>query len=631
LRAAWFGLLCAWVACGGEPVSVPTPTPMPAVGDLGAEVATVRPVWAGCNELLDGVCLIWRSRGADTAKERELRAWLDVAPSTGVAVEIDGVAVEAEAVAADAGVRLHIPIPSRAASIVLRGSGVEGSLRLEYLEFGEAFDGAVEAINRGEVKAGCGALAEIGESSPWVDRVQAAARIADHCNDRSAGDRLSKLQAAAALARQAGYVRTFGRITSAIAYVQLIELGDGQAARGSAGKLESVGTGSGELEAWAGYIADRAGDSNAALESATRVHRWASRLKMPLESRGALEMQGTILARSGRATEAIALARAVAAEGLRETQPCDRARTLINATWIHQLLAESELPNDPPYDGMLAVMAIYESGECVNPREALHARVNIARAAVAEAEFEVAERWIAGVDAEDPLLALQDLRMEVEDVRAAIALGTGRWELAPIPLLLRRPQDGSPRIRWQSATRDAQLLERFGLADAAIEAWSRAEAVVETTVVPGPNGAEYISGRARSIHGLVGAHRRRPADDRAGGDGRAHALAGAAHRDLRVRLGGRRRLRVEIGAARRRRRARPSAPARGLLLAVVRGDPLARRLHRPDVRRRGRLDDPRLGVGHRDAGRHLHGGVQRRPGEPARRGEQRVSPIHCGG
>lgn len=467
----------------------------------------MRPVWAGCNELLDGVCLIWRSRGQDAAKGRELRAWLDVAPSTGIAVEIDGVVVDAEAVPADAGVRLHIPIPSRPASIVLRGAAVEGSVRLEYVEFGEAFEGALAAINRGELQAGCAALEEIGEGSAWVDRVQAAARIADHCGDGTAAGRLRKLRAAAAMARRAGYVRTFGRITSAIAYVQLVELGDLPAARGSAAQLENVGTGSGELEAWAGYtamlIADRSGDSEAALDSAARVQRWAFRMKMPAESRAALEVQGNIFAKSGRATEAIALARAVADEGRLESRPCDRARTLNNATWIHQLLAESELPHDPPYEGMVTVMGIYERGECANPREALHARVNIARAAVVEADFEVAEHWIEAVDGEDPLLALEDLRMEVEDVRAAIALGTGRWELAPIPLLVRRPHAGSSRVRWQSAARDAQVLERFGLTDAAIEAWSRAEAVVETTVVPGPNGAEYVSGRAGSIRGLV--------------------------------------------------------------------------------------------------------------------------------
>lgn len=467
----------------------------------------MRPVWAGCNELQDGVCLIWRSRGADTAKERELRAWLDVAPSTGIVVEIDGVAVDAEAVPADAGVRLHIPIPSHAGSIVLRGNGVEGSVRLEYLEFGAAFERAVEAVERGESKVGCAALAAIGEGSPWVDRVKAAARIADHCHDGTVADRIRKQQAAALTAANAGYLRTSARFISALAYTQLVEFGDMQAARASGARLEALATGSGEIEAWAGYtamlIADRGGDSKAALDAAHRVQRWASRLKMPAESRGALEVQGIILAKSGRATEAIALARAVADDGLRETQPCDRARTLINATWIQQLLAESGLPHDPPYDGMLTVMGIYEREECVSPREALHARVNIARAAVTEAEFEAAEHWIEAVDGEDPLLAVEDLRMEVEDIRAAIALGTGRWEFAPIPLLILRPQPGSPRIRWQSATREAQLLERFGLADAAIQAWSRAEAVVETTVAAGPNGAEYISGRASSILGLV--------------------------------------------------------------------------------------------------------------------------------
>lgn len=496
-------MLFAGLACSGEPA----PTPEAEVRDLGEAVATVRPVWAGCNELLDGVCLIWRSRGEDTAKARELRAWLDVAPSTEIAVEIDGVAVGAEAVPADAGVRLHIPIPAHPASILLEGAGVEGSLRLEYLEFGEKFEGAVEAIERGELQAGCAALREIGEHSSWVDRVKAAARIADHCHDGTLADRIRKQEAAAATAASAGYLRTSARFISALAYTQLVEFGDMKAARASAARLEALATGTGETEAWAGYtamlIADRAGDSKAALDSAARVQRWASRLEMPSESRGALEIQGTILAKSGRTTEAIALARTVADEALRETRPCDRARTLNNATWIHQLLADSELLHDPPYDGMVAVMGIYERGECANPREALHARVNIARAAVAEGEFETAQYWIEAVDGEDPLLALQDLRTEVEDVRAAIALGTGRWEFAPIPLLVRRPQLGSSRVRWQSAARDAQLLERFGLTDAAIAAWSRAEAVVESTVVAGPNGAEYISGRARSIRGLV--------------------------------------------------------------------------------------------------------------------------------
>ena len=80
------------------------------------------------------------------------------------------------------------------------------------------------------------------------------------------------------------------------------------------------------------------------------------------------------------------------------------------------------------------------------------------------------------------------------------------------PLVTPVPTVGDPRLRWHATVREAEVLERFGLESSAVDAWRRAEAILdENAASVGVSGGResFISGRTASVIGLVEALVRR--------------------------------------------------------------------------------------------------------------------------
>lgn len=487
--------------------------PPAAIADEPAPTI-VEPVWAGCDDYGEGTCVLWRTPSEIRAWERgkypELRAWVDVVPSASITVTVDGEHVEPTRVASDAGTRLHIKLPSGARTIQIEGPSASGRITLEIVPFSEEIDSAALAVASADSReAGCTALHSVDDSKPWHDRVQAARLLSEHCTPPDDAERLRAAETVAKLASDAGLRKIFVHHASAAAFYKLERLGDLEGARRLIEQIAESAKGLEEAEVVASYYAvllhQRSGETARAVEPAARAQMWAVRLGMTEFYVPIMEQRAIVLAELGRVAEASEIAAQVLAQSRSEVDACVRARMINNATWTLQLLAEGGGTHEPPYDAMVELLSIYDAGECQLPQGALHARINIARAALETGELDLAEAWLESIDPDDPGLEHQDLRPELVDLRARLAIETSEWKSYPVPLLANAPSSGAPRIMWQEAVRNATLLERFGLNAAAVDEWTRAESIVEGAVRGrlDSSGGSYISGRGESVRGLV--------------------------------------------------------------------------------------------------------------------------------
>jgi len=508
--AVALGIAVLVAGCDGASVGSTSAAEVDAPSTDGAEPVQV--VWVGCDEVRLGRCLFFGARSEVAQRSadagRELRVWVDVPLSVELSVAIDGRATPTAAVSADAGTRLHVPLPDGAELVEVSGPGVYGRLGIEVEELGPGISAAREALESARVQDACRHLALVGEGASWADRMHAAAISADRCNDGTAEDLVRGAERFAEVARQGGFARAFARAASMVAFHRLDRLGDVDGAAAWIDRMEEYADALPEVMVWTGYyrllLLDRTNAYAEALASAARAQRWGERLGMTREWHAVLEMHGVVLARLGRVDAALELAALVRAESLVQKDECQRARMMNNAAWIHQLLAQAELNDETSYDDLVEIETLYRRNDCRDPRNLLHARINAAKAALEEDELESAREWLQSIDLDDPNMAETELRMEYADVAAAIALGTGSWELYPRPLLVQRPVPAKPRLEWQAAVREAQLLERFGLLEAAVDEWKRAEDIVEASVsAAGRDRDRYITGRERSIRGLA--------------------------------------------------------------------------------------------------------------------------------
>lgn len=500
-------LLLAAVACEDEP----------AEQEVVAAEVIERPLieFAGCTELENGVCML-------TASERNVDVWIDVHAAAELDVRVDDEALEFERHAADGGLRIRVAVPSESKSIEIRGvdpAWTEGwSLPLGQLQEPGAVVRAKELARAGKIAEAESLLVAVLDEAKPRDRVMVLDVLRRVLHAR--GDRAGALQRAVEegeLAQELGLPRAEADAFAAAAFAAQEE-GENERARRFIARIHSQAERLPEARMRAAYqsslVAANAGDMMLALRHLNDAERIAIRLGRDVA--GISMMLASVLGDLGRGPDALAaLHRSIdVAAGL----TCgNHARQLNAAGFTHLVLAEQGLEHGPARPLLEAALALVEPpGECPSPRLYADVRVNLALDALEEAEPEEALRHISEI--EDVPAYLEPW---IEEINGRIGLETGRWEL--MPPLVRRPDPQSPvGLRWAALERHAELLERLGLIDAAIEAHVEAEGLLEeATNGIGVNvGQElFLAGRSASsrhaVRLLVHAGRHREAFCRA--------------------------------------------------------------------------------------------------------------------
>jgi cellulose synthase operon protein C len=479
--------------------------PDPAPPAQSVTAAIVGPVWAGCDDYVGVECVLIRGE-----KPSSIRAWVDVPPTVPIELVFDGVSETASAVPVDGGSLLRARIPSDARELVVRGNGVYGSLALDWHESHPAIAAVRKAMQSGALAEGCELLSHMPDDLTGRDRIDLLG-YQSACIDPSDSRRLAQLfEEAAEIAAESGLRRSFVRAAHAAVHTHLERRADPSSARPWVLRMQERASGLPELEVLAHYcellLLRREGSLSKALAAGTASVRWAERLGMNQDFMMGSEARATLLAELGRAEDSRELSRTLLDAAAGFANPCARARIIHNASWTQQLLADAGLDHDPPLDHMLDEAEIYESRACDNQYDRLIARINVATAALTEHDVTLASDWLELIEVEDRATASPELLAQIDYLELGIALESNRWDAVSLPLLTLAPAVGDARMRWRAAVREAQVLERFGVELAAVDAWRRAEALLDedAAAVGVSDGREsFISGRSMSAVGLV--------------------------------------------------------------------------------------------------------------------------------
>ena len=381
MSARWSSLLviCAAIACASPPAPDAGPSAPPTV-------ALHTAYWAGCDDHVEGACVLVRTDAPPT-----VRAWLDVPPSTRVEVEIDGDAVEPTRVLADRGTRVEVVVPVGAEALSLHGEGISARLELRWHTRDPAMEAAWAAFHDRSLDAMCTALSRLPADADALDRVDEL-RLTRGCGDLADERRGVELDGEAAdVALASGLPMTFVRASTPIIHACLGSLGDLACAEAWSARLDrELPEDASVLANYArGLVAARRGQLVTAKDRFAESQRWAERLGMAEDFDLALEESAMILAELGRTEPAREAATRLYGSAKDRADACDRARTINNAAWALQVLAEAGLVDEPPLDWMLEEAEIYESGACDDPKYRLNARLNVVSALLAGGDVDL--------------------------------------------------------------------------------------------------------------------------------------------------------------------------------------------------------------------------------------------------
>ena len=482
------GPLCAAalvvVACGGEdPPRPAAASPVPAI-----EVS-------GCADVREGACLL-------SPEVRTVSLWVDAPADIRPTVRIDGRKAEAQpsGTRADGGVHLSVDVPDGTRELALVGQWTDDwSLPLRWLP---ALD-AVAQANAASGEAKVEILDAAATAASGLDRVRLLDQLRVEVRRRGDVTRSRSLaQQQAELAAKLGY-RRFEAAARMAEGFDALERGKLDAARGfltaASAHANAFPIVAAEANHLAGLLHRKTGDITAAVTSLSEAERAARRHQLHRVLPSILLAKATTLGELGRGEEATRAA-AGALEAADDLPCVDRGRLVSTVGWINLILDDQRLPHEPPtpfFERALAAFA--PGGACPHPVLAADVLVNLALAALAEDEPELALDHVRSIEAVPP-----HLRAWATEVEARVGLATGRWSL--VPSLLETPRAGSPGLRWAAWQRQARARERFGLIDAAIDADARSEALLDELVesLGIDHGRElFLAGRSASAEALV--------------------------------------------------------------------------------------------------------------------------------
>ncbi|MEM9453764.1 MAG: CHAT domain-containing protein [Myxococcota bacterium] len=452
----------------------------------------VDPDMGTCHRRADQTTPLWI--WIDVDAQTPLRIWADDEPWPLL-----------ERVTVDGGQRLRLSLPATVARLRIEAQAPRWREPFELLLVAEHEPGTVATARQLPESAAVESLVAA------LDGRQGAERLAIlHALHKQAGNeaRLAHAEAAAELAEALGRPREFVESATTALYLHAIDRNDLVAARRWIDRLAQAQedpTARVLIHYYRGVLATRTGDLGSAIQAFDDAGRLAERLGMTAHWLGARQMHATLLAEIGRGREALKSARQALAGARDPALPCsERQHALGNVAWAQLMLAQAGLDHDPPRPLMREQLALLEPGaECPDPADEAWVRINLALAALVDAEPEEAWAWLEQGQLQ-PVPSW--LRGWFSEIRAQIGLETGRMELLP-PLVRTERSDAELSLRWAAAIRTARTFERFGLVDAAVDAYLDAERILDqesSTLGVDVGGQElFLAGRQASAQGLV--------------------------------------------------------------------------------------------------------------------------------
>lgn len=475
------------------------PTKEPLTAALVVERPTIE--LAGCLHVDPDASTCHRR--ADQATP--LCVWVDVDAETTLRIWADDEPLPPlERVTVDGGQRLRLSLPTTVTRLRVEARTPRWREPFEVWLVAEPEPVAITTARQQPERAAIKSLVAALEDQQGAERLAIL-----HALHKRAGNehRLAHAEAAADLAEALGRPREFVESAGTALYLHAMDRNDLVAARRWIDRLaQARGDPAARvlLPYYRGVLANRTGDLGSAIQAFDDAGRFAERLGMTAYWLGARQMRATLLAEIGRGHEALKSAREALAGARDPTLPCsERQNALGNVAWAQLMLAQAGLDHDPPRPLMREQLALLEPGaECPDPADEAWVRINLALAALMDAEPEEAWAWLK----QGQLRPVPSwLRGWFSEIRAQVGLQTGRMELIP-PLVRTERSDAELGLRWAAALRTARTFERFGLVDAALGAYLDAERILdqEGSTLGVDAGRElFLAGRQASVQGLV--------------------------------------------------------------------------------------------------------------------------------
>lgn len=481
------------VFCGGcsEPSETAEPT-----AELDVEVLV-----SGCRAPNDAPC----TRLVQSSQDPVV-AWVDLSPTADLSVEVDGHAVEVEQALVDGGTQLRFQLEVSAATVRIESTdGVvldrEVRWQAQPIEVSIAWAvhhfGVPPTLTRrflwvvSHFRTGYAAL-----------RTRRLLQKFQFGTQQGAESRRT-LEALLPLAESLGAEQDVAELAAALAYQQTAGRNYSEA-RVTMETLERVRNTSPESAIQAALreseLATGAFDHAATLaayRSALRLARRLGHRSEALYIENRLIVLSSELGLRGEARELISNAY-VALET--EPIPCsNKAAMRSNLGWAQLRLAAMGHEKDVPHADFEQALEAFTK-ECPNPSEAANNIANLALAALLDGEITESQRRVRELDAYGSLPRLESF---VEDLSREIRIQDPTWhhERPLIAEPVTRPGAG-----WERWNQHARELRSWGLDEAAIEAFARAEEELDfaTTTLPlGKGHGNYVGGRTSSLEGLL--------------------------------------------------------------------------------------------------------------------------------
>ena len=489
--------MAAVAACGSQEA--------PAVAETSSAPAAPVPavMFAGCSEVGPRLCV--RDGAAP------LVVWLDIQRHAELRVAVDGEVVHPESSPVDGGLRLVIEADAEASRLEIDGLQPTWTsawvLELRPHQQPPEVAAAMKRLRGGEPDAAVEWLeAELPSLSP-DDRLDALGWLAAAAWVTTGRISPEREHAVVELARELGQTHREAQSLATLIVAWLLPRGELLEAQARLERLDALAEHDDQAKVWAAdrraRLADVAGDSAAALRGFEATTRHAARLgavKTELEAWKALSALHMRVSRWPEVDVALARIERLADDPSIDCRNRMAALTAIGWRRLRQRAAGLDAPwPDPEFEAALALAE--PGGRCPNPDAEDNLRINLALSNLHDGDPAGALLWLEPLDD-----VREDLEPWVREIRARGGMQLGRLEHVPSPLVV--IDDPNPDDQWNALVRQAEFLSTIGAHAAVLEAWSRAEALVEggAAELDVSAGREhFVAGRRASAEGLVDA------------------------------------------------------------------------------------------------------------------------------
>ena len=433
-------------------------------------------------------------------------AWVDLPPSAGFVVRVDQTPIPVTTSLVDGGTQLRFDIPSSASSLSIEHAGGPILARAVHWQRQPLENPFVIWALGKRVPTSvllyfleAAALARTGYGRLQVQRLRQKLLFQTRQLERSR----EALETTLAHALTLDARHDAAEIAAALAYQHTVAL-DFSSARSVLSRHEPLRAASPEAALHADLrdaeLATAVFDLAGAIAANERALRLTRRLGDEAEALNVENQIIMLISELGLRDEAIARIEQGQRALDRLELPC-RSKAVLqgNLGWARlRLAARGLLPDVPHEEFERALDAVTRT--CPDRAEAANQTANLALAALLDGDINESQQRLLELEALDPPPSLHPF---VEDLSREVRLADPSWDA---PALLTQDPVAARGTGWERWNQHARELRSWGLHDAAIEAFERAEDeldIASATLPIAIGHANYVGSRTSSLRGLL--------------------------------------------------------------------------------------------------------------------------------